>query len=254
MISRKYSLPAHFPRIAALGVLIGVAGGLRAEVSFNHEVRPILSDRCFHCHGPDAENQKSEFRLDTAENARADLGGYVGIEPGNLTKSELHERIHSTDPDEMMPPPDSHRSLNAKEKEILDQWIREGAKFDKHWAFKPVPENVAVPKSGDAWARNGIDRFVAAKFAEQGLEPAEESTREKWLRRVTFDLTGLPPSLAEIDSFLADAADGADERVVDRLLDTDSHAERMASEWLDVARYSDTYGYQRDDFFCRFGK
>ncbi|MCC9658605.1 DUF1553 domain-containing protein [Rhodopirellula halodulae] len=240
-------IPTLIASFAALP-FCGVFAADESTISFNRDVRPILSDRCFHCHGPDAENQDSAFRLDSREHATEDLGGYFGIVPGDLESSELHLRIHADD-DSKMPPLDAVRHLNDQEIEILDRWIEEGAPFDKHWAFEPIPEIVSVPdpaQHGD-WAKNDIDRFVAAQMEQAGLSPNDESTREKWLRRVTFDLTGLPPTLAELDAFLKDTSRHAYETVVDRLLTSDACAERLASEWLDVARYSDTYGYQRDD-------
>lgn len=223
----------------------------RAEerISFNDDVKPILSDRCFKCHGPDAKNQKSDFRLDTQEHAFEDLGGYVGIVPGDLEASELHQRIHASEATDVMPPPHSHLSLSAEEKRILDHWIEQGATYEEHWSFVSLPDLIEVPETeaGTAWARNEIDQFVAAGFETHGMVPAAESPRGKWLRRVTFDLTGLPPTLAELDTFEGDASPTAYADVVDRLLDSDAYAERMTSEWLDVARYSDSFGYQRDD-------
>jgi hypothetical protein len=215
-------------------------------ISFNRDVRPILSDRCFHCHGPDADNQDSEFRLDTLENATADLGGYVGVAPGDLDSSELHVRIRSEE-DDQMPPPESVRKLTAAERDILDAWIEAGAPFDSHWSFQPIPQQTNVPDVGNQWARNDVDRFIIDTLTQRGMTPSEESSREKWIRRVTFDLTGLPPTLHDIDLFLIDGSDDAHDRVVDRLLGSDACAERLATEWLDVARYSDSYGYQRDD-------
>ncbi|MEM9080308.1 MAG: DUF1553 domain-containing protein [Verrucomicrobiota bacterium] len=224
------------------------SAGVRAEeVSFNRDVKPILSDRCFKCHGPDAKNQKSDYRLDTAEHAYADLGGYMGIVPGDLEASEFIARIHSTDPTEVMPTPESKMALTDEEKEILEKWILQGAKYEKHWSFQSIDEEIQVPNAGEGWAKNGIDRFVARKFEEEEVQPAEEVSRSKWLRRVSFDLTGLPPTLEELDAFETDQSPDAYERVVDRLLDSEAYAERMTAEWLDVARYSDSYGYQRDD-------
>jgi len=216
-------------------------------VSFNDDIRPIISDRCFKCHGPDAENQKSEFRLDTRERATADLGdGFFGIVPGDLEESDLHWRIWDEEEEDRMPPPDSNLSLSDEEKKLLDRWIEQGAPYDTHWSFKPLPESVEVPASQSDWARNEIDHFVEKGFEAKKVIPAEETPREKWLRRVSFDLTGLPPSIEEIEAFLADDSDQAYETVVDRLLVSDAYAERMTSEWLDVARYSDSNGYQRD--------
>ena len=215
------------------------------KVSFNDEVMPILSDKCFHCHGPDADNQKSDFRLDTEKHAKQALkdGGW-GIVAGSLEKSSVHERIHATGED-MMPPADSNRTLSKEEKAIIDNWIVQGAKYTEHWAYIPVPKEISVPEI-TPWARNEIDQFVHAKFAKHGLKPAEEISKEKWLRRVTFDLTGLPPSVSELNAFLADNTATAYEKVVDRLFDTDAYAERMTNEWMDVARYADSFGYQTD--------
>ena len=219
----------------------------RAEdkIDFNRDIRPIISDRCYKCHGPDAKNQKSDFRLDTRENAVKDLGGFSGITPGDLDLSEVHHRIRSEDNSEVMPPPKSKLSLNDKERNLLDRWIEEGAKYDDHWAFKLIPKKVPVPKT-TSWSRTRIDAFILDTILSTTLKPNPEATREKWLRRVSFDVTGLPPTLEELDAFLADTTEDAYEKVVDRLLDTDAYAERMTSEWLDVARYSDSYGYQVD--------
>ena len=231
--------------LASLLALCGVTAQ-STEISFTRDVKPILSDRCFHCHGPDAENQKSDFRVDTQEKAFADLGGYFGIKPGSLEDSELHWRIHSNDEDEVMPPVKSKRKLTKAEKKILDEWIKQGAKYEGHWSFSALPGKVDVPEEGKGWARNEIDHFIHKKLGEIGLKPSEGTTKEKWLRRVTFDLTGLPPTLEELDAFLSDKSGGAYEKVVDWLLDSDAFAERLTSEWMDVARYSDTYGYQQD--------
>lgn len=238
-------------RSLPLALLACVLPGLvhaNKPVDFNRDIRPILSDRCFKCHGPDAKNQKSEFRLDSRDNALKDLGGYNGVVPGDLELSELHVRIHSDDKGEVMPPPKSKLSLSAEEKSLLDRWIKEGAKYDKHWAFKPIPKKVEVPE-GEG---NAIDAFIRAGHKESGLTSRPETKPESWLRRVTFDLTGLPPTVEEIDAFLAALENEPAKKeeiyasVVDRLLDTDAYAERMTSEWLDVARYSDSYGYQVD--------
>ncbi|MDF1737563.1 MAG: DUF1553 domain-containing protein [Verrucomicrobiales bacterium] len=216
------------------------------EIDFNRDVRPILSDKCFKCHGPDATNQKSEFRIDTLEHATADLGDYFGVVPGDLKNSETHWRIHSDDPTDIMPPPEAKMQLTAKEIAILDQWIEEGAKYADHWAFVPVPESIPVPKLDSDEASSPIDAFIRKKLSEEGFVPSKETTREKWLRRVTFDLTGLPPTVDELEAFLADQSPNAYEKIVDELFTRDSYAERMTAEWMDVARYSDSYGFQVD--------
>ncbi len=233
--------------LSAISGFILIVGQATAEISFNKDIRPILSDRCFKCHGPDADNQKSEFRLDTRERATADLGdGFFGIVPGNVEESDLHWRIWDDFEEDMMPPPDSNLSLTDDEKKLLDRWIEEGAPYDTHWSLKPLPKTVEVPAFKSEWTRNDVDRFVEQGFVASEVVPAEETSPEKWLRRVSFDLTGLPPSIEEIEVFLADDSEQAYEAVVDRLLASDAYAERMTSEWLDVARYSDSNGYQRD--------
>ncbi len=242
----------HARHTCVLSLLIAATWMVRLgaeDVSFNEDVRPILSDRCYHCHGPDAKNQDSEFRLDTRGNALADLGGYAGIVPGSLDKSEVHARIRSTDDSDRMPPPEAVRDLSDAERDILDKWIEQGANFETHWSFNPLPDQVEIPHdpSSSAWSRGEIDQFVLARMTKAGLTPNIEASREKWLRRVTFDLTGLPPTVDELNQFLADESAESHERVVDRLLASEACAERLATEWLDVARYSDSYGYQRDD-------
>ncbi len=215
------------------------------QIDFNNQVMPILSDKCFHCHGPDAKNQKSDYRLDTEENAKKALtGGGYAIVPGNLEQSKLHMHIHDTG-DDMMPPADSNRSLSKHEKNILDTWILQGAKYSKHWAYIPIPKKIKLPEK-TTWAKNEIDQFIHSQFATHNLKPAPEINKEKWLRRVTFDLTGLPPTLTELDNFSADTSPHAYEKAVDRLFLTDAYAERMTNEWMDVARYADSYGYQTD--------
>lgn len=240
-------LPKNKPTSIALIFIALSSSHAAEEISFNQDIKPILSDRCFKCHGPDAKNQESEFRLDTREQATADLGDqFFGIVPGNIEESDLHWRIWEDVEEDMMPPLDSNLSLSDDEKKLLDQWIAEGAPYDEHWSLKALPKTVDAPTSESKWVRNDIDRFIEQGFAAREVIPAEESSREKWLRRASFDLTGLPPSLEDIDNFLADKSEREYETVVDRLLASDAYAERMTSEWLDVARYSDSNGYQRD--------
>ena len=243
----------HTRILALLLLAAGSVSSIRAadeegelRISFNRQIKPILSDRCFKCHGPDAKNQKSEFRLDTQEHAFENLGGTIGIVPGELEKSAVHFRIHEDAGDDLMPPANSNLKLSDEEKELIDQWILQGAKYDKHWSFKPVSPSVDVPASESGWAINEIDHFVERKMLKGGFTPAAEIAKEKWLRRAYFDLTGLPPTIGDIDAFVADTSADAYEKVVDRLLASTAYTERMTSEWLDVARYSDSYGYQRD--------
>jgi len=231
----------------AIWIAPGALAASPAKVDFNYHVKPLLSDRCFACHGPDEKGRKGKLRLDTQEGAFKALDdGMFVIKPGDSAHSELVRRITSTDPDEVMPPPKSNLSLSKEEIELLRRWVQQGAEWKKHWAFIPVGE-LAVPEvKNKKWPRNEIDRFVLARLESEKLKPGPEATKERLLRRVSFDLTGLPPTLVEIDAFLADKSPNAYEKVVDRLLASPAYGERMAVEWLDVARYADTYGYQAD--------
>ncbi len=214
------------------------------DIQFNRDVRPILSNHCFKCHGPDSASREADLRLDRREDA-IDSGAIV---PGNAENGEFLERIMSDDEDLRMPPPESHKELTSEEKELLRRWIVAGAEYEPHWAFIPLPKEVAVPKIDKPRGAiiNPIDAFVAARLAPTAYRPAEPAERETWLRRVTFDLTGLPPTLSEIDNFLSDDSTDAFTNTIDRLLDSQEYGEHMASLWLDVARYADTFGYQSD--------
>lgn len=211
---------------------------------FNRVIRPILSDKCFKCHGPDSAARKADLRLDIRDVAvKAEA-----IVPGKPDNSLLVERVFSNDPQEVMPPPGSGKSLTADEKKLLRQWIAAGAEYQSHWSFIPVPKQIPVPspQDGTKWVRNPIDAFVLERLQQAKIEPAAEASREKWLRRASFDLIGLPPTLEELDAFLADKTPAAYETAVDRLLKSTAYGERMANDWIDVARYADTFGYQSD--------
>jgi len=215
-------------------------------VDFNRDIRPILSETCFTCHGPAASTRKADLRLDTEEGIFADLGGYRAVTPRSLDKSELWQRVTAAEAPLRMPPPSSGRQLNARQIELLRRWIEQGARWEKHWAFVPA-RVTAMPRVKKAdWPRNPIDYPILERLEREMLSPSPEASRESLLRRVTLDLTGLPPTLAEIDDFLADRTPNAYERVVDRLLASPRYGERMVLEWLDAARYSDTNGYQTD--------
>jgi len=217
-------------------------------VDFNEDVRPILSDKCFTCHGPDEAARKTNLRFDTREGMFVELAnGGRAIVPGKPGESEVYKRISSEDPVKRMPPGYlGHEKLKDGQIETIRRWIEEGANFELHWAFrKPVrPELPEV--ENEQWARNAIDYFILDRLKKEGLEPSPEAARRKLVRRVTLDLTGLPPTPREVERFLNDSSPGAYERLVDRLLASPAYAERMAYRWLDAARYADTNGYQND--------
>ncbi|MEO0448608.1 MAG: DUF1549 domain-containing protein [Verrucomicrobiota bacterium] len=234
-----------FPRILWLLVLTPlISWADPAPIDFNNDIRPILSDNCFHCHGPDSKNQKSSFRLDTEEHLFADLGGYFGVKPGSLEDSEIHWRITSEDADDVMPPPDSNRSLTPKEIELLDRWIEEGAPYDGHWAFQ-TPNRPAVP-SLDAWAENPVDQFILRRLKAESIEPSSAATPETLLRRAALVLTGLLPPPEAMERFLADPSPENYQKELDHLFESMAYAERQTLKWLDAARFADTDGYQND--------
>ena len=213
---------------------------------FNSEVRPILASNCFQCHGPDVKARKAKLRLDQKEGATRDLGGYRAVSPGKPTDSELMNRILSDDPEEIMPPTKTKKHLTLEQKEILRKWITSGADYQDHWAFVR-PEKSKVPGiANESRVKNDIDRFVLARLKLEELEPAAEASPETLIRRVSFSLTGLPPTLEEIDTFLADKAPNAYNNMVDRYLNSPAYGEHMARHWLDLARYADSNGYQYD--------
>ncbi len=230
----------------AASAVASAAGPDSNRVEFNRDVRPILSDSCFQCHGPDSAQRQADLRLDQQESAFAGAGGEAPIVPGQPEQSELFRRITSTDPDERMPPADSGRALNDGQIETIRRWIEQGAEWQAHWSFIP-PQRPALPAvRNPAWVRNGIDRFVLARLEREGRAPSPQADKSTLIRRVSLDLTGLPPTPTEVDAFLADDSPQAYERVVDRLLASSRYGERMAMDWLDVARYADTNGYQTD--------
>lgn len=214
-----------------------------APLDFGREIRPILSANCFACHGPDAESRKAGLRLDTRTGATADRGGYAVVVPGDPARSSLITRITATNPQLVMPPPSSGHRLTAAQKVLLTRWIKEGAKYDEHWAFKkPVKPSLPTGFVG----RNGIDAFVQARLRQAKLTPAPEADRSTLIRRVSLDLIGLPPTPAEVDAFVQDKAPNAYEKVVDRLLASPRFGEHWARMWLDLARYADTKGSEKD--------
>lgn len=219
---------------------------------FNREIRPLLADRCFRCHGPDSAARKAGLRLDRRDGATSDLpSGKRAIVPGDVSASELVRRITATDPSDRMPPPDSKLALSEEERDLLIEWVRAGAPYLEHWSFEPIqrPSLPAVDPRHAEWVRNSIDRFVLVRLERDGLEPSPPASPYTLVRRVSLDLTGLPPPVDEAERFLRDSSSldvGAYERLVDRLLASPAYGERMAAEWLDVARYADSNGYQGD--------
>ncbi len=214
-----------------------------SRVDFNREIRPILADTCFACHGPDENQRQAKLRLDTKEGAFAKPGV---IAPGNAAQSRLIRRIASKDSDAVMPPPSSGHKLSDRQIELLRRWIDEGAQWNEHWAYV-APKRPEVPKVNNAgWVRNSIDAFILARLEKEGLKPSPEADKATLLRRVHLDLTGLPPTPADVDAFLADRSPDAYEKAVDKLLASPHYGERMAMAWLDLARYADTHGYHID--------
>ena len=260
-LSGLYSLSVFIPVLVVYGCNTGVQtsettanndinGRIPDKIDFTFHVKPILSDRCFKCHGPDKNAIEGGLSLNTAEDAYMALGknkDHYAIVPGDVEKSELVNRLYTTDESLMMPPPESNLTVTKYEKEILKKWIEQGAEYKEHWAFI-APEKPIVPKtSNTTWAQNEIDQFVLSQLEQKGLEPNEKATKEKLLRRVFFDLTGLPPSVEQINNFVHNDSPNAYEEIIDSLLNTVDYAEHMSAEWMDIARYADTHGYQ-DDF------
>ena len=211
-----------------------------APLDFDRDIRPILSENCFFCHGPDEKKRKAGLRLDIDTAATAEV-----IVAGKPDESELIHRIMSSDADEVMPPPESKISLTPRQKQLLHEWVKQGAEFSSHWAFV-TPRKPPLPDVDQEWARNGIDHFIAARLKREGLRPSQPASKETLIRRASLDLTGLPPTIADVDAFLADSSPDAYERMLNRLLASEHYGERMALVWLDAARYADTGGYQGD--------
>ena len=252
--------------VLLLVILVGVAASvflygkskpkekLPAKIDFNNHIRPILSDRCFKCHGPDENQRQANLRLDIADSALAALKqspGLFAIVPGKPDESEMYHRIISEDTAERMPPPSSNLTLSAYEIRLIEKWIKQGAEYKPHWAFI-APQPQQLPETDDkdptaiGWAKNEIDHFVLDKMESMGLSPNEQADKERLLKRVSFDLTGLPPSIELQEKFLKDNTPNAYEKIVDELLANKHYGEKMSLQWLDAARYADSHGYQDD--------
>ena len=224
---------------------------LPETVSYNFHIRPIFSDKCFKCHGPDAGHRKAGLRLDIPDSAFLPLKetkGAFALVSGKPDESEVYRRISSDDTTYQMPSPDSHLgTLSAHEVQLIKKWIQQGARYEKHWAFTP-PVKAALPKvDNEKWGKNEIDRFVLNRLEQMNLSPNEEADKERLLKRVSLDITGLPPSIEIMDAFLQDKSENAYEKAVDKLMAMPQYGEKMAVYWMDVARYSDSYGYQDDN-------
>ncbi|MEZ6112972.1 MAG: DUF1553 domain-containing protein [Pirellulaceae bacterium] len=253
-------MPIRFPLIAWLSACLVMsvmwtsvaraADTPSGKIDFNRDIRPILSNACFSCHGPDAEERKGGtdgLRLDTEAGAFADLGGYAVIERGKPDESELLRRILSTDDGERMPPAASGKKLNEREVSIIRQWIAEGAPYANHWSYtKPVRPELPESTADHDWPKTAIDRFLLARLEREGLSPSAEADRATLIRRLSLDLTGLPPTAAEVDEFLNDSSADAYAKLVDRMLEKETFGEHWARTWLDLARYADSAGYADD--------
>ncbi len=229
-------------RYAAIDLfaLFAVGTALAAPVDYNREIRPILSDKCFSCHGPDEKQRQAGLRLDTMD------GAARVVQPGTSANSRLFQRINAEKPALRMPPTAAGPGLTKAQIDTIARWIDQGARSESHWSYVP-PRRPSLPETKNrSWPRNALDRFVLARLEKEGLRPSPEAAKATLLRRVTFDLTGLPPAPAEVDAFLGDKSPGAYERVVDRLLSSPRYGERMAMQWLDLARYADTHGFHID--------
>ncbi len=251
MMTRSIPITLKCCTVWLFAVTIFVPGMVRGAdkegVDFATQILPIISTKCFHCHGPDESSRKARLRLDVAtEVVKQREGGIVVIKPGDLEHSELVKRITNTDPDEVMPPPDEKHPLKPAEIALLKKWIQQGAPYEKHWAFKkPVRPKLPAVKN-KKWAQNEIDRFILAKIESAKLKPSPRAESSILLRRLSLDLTGLPPAPADVENFLKDKSPKAFENEVDRLLASPAYGERWARMWLDIARYADSSGYGSD--------
>ena len=237
-----------FTILCLISVQYTASAATLSPIDFNRDIRPILSNNCFQCHGPDARQRKAELRLDTEAGSRTDLGGHAAITPGAVATSVLMQRVLTRDPDMMMPPPETKRTLTDRQKDLLRRWIEEGAGYVERWAWQQ-PVRPTVPPATDSfqdWPKNAIDHFILRSQQAEGLKPSPPADRVTLIRRLSLDLTGLPPTPAEVDAFVKDRSVNAYEIVVERLLRSPHYGERMGVDWLDAARYADSNGYQVD--------
>ncbi len=242
-----FCIAAHAITVERLGLLPAVLAGPPEIVRFNAHVRPILSQNCFYCHGPDAKHREADLRLDVREAATADLGGHAAIVPGKPDQSVLLERVCSADDEQLMPPPASKRPrLSADDVAVLRRWIEQGAEYERHWALLPLAREAPPEVKQASWVRGPIDRFILARLEAEGLSPSPEADRATLIRRVYLDLVGLLPPPDEVERFVKDEDPQAYEALVDRLLGSPHYGERWGRHWLDQARYADSNGYTID--------
>ena len=248
-MSKSLSFRRYVVAVGYWTLFLAAAGQLwSAEpVDFNRDIRSVISNTCFRCHGPDEAERKGDLRLDLRAEALADREGHAALVPGQPEKSEIIRRLTSTDPEVMMPPPGAGRRVTPAEVELIRRWIAEGGNYAVHWAYQ-TPKRTPPPETPEfaKFARSNIDRYIVAKLQEHQLAPTEEADRPTLIRRVTLDLTGLPPTEEEVAAFLADTAEGAYEQLVDRLLEKPAFGEHWARMWLNLARYADSSGYADD--------
>ena len=257
MLTTLVPISPRFRRLPLIAALVGIAGfsgtafaaaAPVGEVKFNRDIRPILAEACYHCHGPDPASRKAKMRFDREEDFTAKREDGFVIVKGKPSESLMWQRITSKDEDEVMPPPDSHIQLKPEQKELLRRWIEQGASWQKHWSFNTI-ERPTEPKTKDAkWAKNGIDRFVLARLEDAKLAPAPEADRRTLARRLSLDIIGLPPKPEQVEAFVVDKRADAYEQFVDRLLTSPQYGEHRARYWLDAARYADTHGMHFDNY------
>ncbi|MCH1442054.1 MAG: DUF1549 domain-containing protein, partial [Rubripirellula sp.] len=253
--SRWLLAPFHGPLILAFLIVSGCVGALRLtaeetqpDIEFSRDILPLLSEHCFQCHGPDEATREAGLRLDQRDGILSEAdSGTAAVIPGSAVKSELVRRIISDDPDLMMPPPESGKKLSTADIERLKQWVDAGAKWSVHWAYEK-PKFQELPTPTGTWKHsNPIDLFIQKSLKQSGLSPSQQASKETLIRRATLDLTGLPPTISEIDQFLSDDSPDAFERVLDRVMESPAYAEHMTRIWLDAARYADTHGLHLDN-------
>src|SRR5580704_7575190 len=249
--TQQFHVAVIFALAIALGSAMAASHASAAgpkRVNYSRDIRPILSNTCYKCHGPDENQRKAGLRLDKKEGAYTKLeSGDVAVVPGASAKSAVWQRLTAKDPDVRMPPADSGKTIAPEQIELIKRWIDEGAEFHGHWSLLPPQHAAAPPVQHPELARNPIDRFILARLDEEGLSPSPQADKTTLIRRVTLDLTGLPPSLGDVDRFLADQSPSAYEKLVDRLLDSPQYGEQMTRYWLDAARYGDTHGMHLDN-------